>query len=290
MCFSTLLDFAFLMTKKGELAKKELIEWEGRPESFAMAYPYIVAFEAGLIEIRHIETGALEQLILGNNIKRLYSTVDFQGNAVIQLLMSDPNNPDVRQIVKLQQCTPGMKNGNGYLDPKDGTNKNGNMVSGAYGQRPKSQIYQPSATATIPTTTPSHLMSSALQPVLSINGSGPAVLASHAHPLHFDARQQQPQHEQQQWQQQPQQQQQLQPIYPGLSSPPPPPIPQRPSPRLSHQQIYPAYPVHPYSPSRQAYPQVQVPLAGSDDTSDQQHQQNQFQGHHTTTWSSGGYP
>ncbi|KAG0047494.1 RHO1 GDP-GTP exchange protein 2 [Gryganskiella cystojenkinii] len=277
MCYT---DFAFLMTKKGELAKKELIEWEGRPESFALAYPYIIAIEAGLIEIRHIETGALEQLILGNNIRRLYSTVDHNGNAVIQLLMSDPNNAEVRQIVKLRQCHPGAKSDNGYLNPKDSLNsRNGKVTPVACDQRPKSQIYQQSSAVS---TSSSHLMSSALQPVLSTNGSGPAVLASHAHPSQYD--QHQPSQYHQQWQQQ-------QPVFQGLSSAPPPPIPQRPSPRLTHQQIYPAYPVHPYAPSKQAYPQVQIPLEGDENGNHQQYQQQQqFQGQHATSWSSGGYP
>ncbi|KAF9273584.1 RHO1 GDP-GTP exchange protein 2 [Mortierella alpina] len=82
MCYS---DFAFTMTNKGTLAKKELIEWEGRPESFAMAYPYIIAFESGLIEVRHIETGALEQLILGNDIRLLHSEGDQYSNAMMQV-------------------------------------------------------------------------------------------------------------------------------------------------------------------------------------------------------------
>jgi len=73
------------MTNKGTLAKKELIEWEGRPESFAMAYPYIVAFESELIEIRHIETGALEQLILGNDIRLLHSQGEQYSNAMMQV-------------------------------------------------------------------------------------------------------------------------------------------------------------------------------------------------------------
>jgi hypothetical protein len=75
------------MTNTGKLAKNELIEFEGRAESFAMVHPYIVAFESEFIEIRHIETGALEQLILGNDIRLLYSDVDSRGNAVIHIAM-----------------------------------------------------------------------------------------------------------------------------------------------------------------------------------------------------------
>ncbi|KAG0367023.1 hypothetical protein BGZ54_004537 [Gamsiella multidivaricata] len=101
MCYS---DFAFTMTKNGNLAKTELIEFEGRAESFAMVYPYIIAFESELIEIRHIDTGALEQLVLGNNIRMLYSDVDLKGNAVIHVHMSDPGKGDSRRVVKLDNA------------------------------------------------------------------------------------------------------------------------------------------------------------------------------------------
>ncbi|KAF9570825.1 RHO1 GDP-GTP exchange protein 2 [Mortierella alpina] len=250
MCYS---DFAFIMTKKGALAKKDLIEWEGRPESFAVAYPYVVAFEAGLIEIRHIVTGALEQIILGNNIRRLYSNVDLNGNAVIQLVMSDPSNGESRQVVKLVKAPPPEKTA---LEPA----------------QPKNQQH--------PSPSPSHLMAPVLQPVLSINGSGPAVLASHTHPggesIH---RQQQQFHSH------------------GVA---PPPIPQRPSQRLS-QHIVASYPIHPYSPSTQAYPQVSVPhdfydvnVQPNGQQHQHHHQQQQQQQHqgggHAISWSSGGYP
>ncbi|KAK5816813.1 hypothetical protein F5H01DRAFT_187035 [Linnemannia elongata] len=101
MCYT---DFAFTMTKAGGLAPKAFIEWEGRPDSFALVHPYIIAVENDLIEIRHVETGALEQLIFGDNIRLLYSDVDLMGKNVIHLLMSDPKKPDLRQIVKLSKA------------------------------------------------------------------------------------------------------------------------------------------------------------------------------------------
>ncbi|KAG0272112.1 hypothetical protein BGZ95_012155 [Linnemannia exigua] len=106
MCYT---DFAFTMTRSGALAPKAFIEWEGRPDSFAMVHPYIIAVENDLIEIRHVETGALEQLILGDNIRLLYSDVDLMGKNVIQLLMSDSKQPDQRQIVKLSKAPPAPK-------------------------------------------------------------------------------------------------------------------------------------------------------------------------------------
>ncbi|KAF9096466.1 hypothetical protein BGX23_011194 [Mortierella sp. AD031] len=106
MCYT---DFAFTMTKAGGLSQKAFIEWEGRPESFALVHPYIIAVENDLIEIRHIETGALEQLIQGDNIRLLYSDVDLLGKNVIHMLMSESKKGDTRQIVKLSKTPPAPK-------------------------------------------------------------------------------------------------------------------------------------------------------------------------------------
>ncbi|CAG8796492.1 8236_t:CDS:2, partial [Racocetra persica] len=66
--------FAFFITKEGWRSRPDfLITWEGTPTSFAYRYPYIFAFESSFIEIRHIETGLLEQVIEGNNVRNLFS-------------------------------------------------------------------------------------------------------------------------------------------------------------------------------------------------------------------------
>ncbi|KAF9903889.1 RHO1 GDP-GTP exchange protein 2 [Linnemannia zychae] len=319
MCYT---DFAFTMTKKGELAKRELIEWEGRPESFALAPPYIIAFEAGLIEIRHIETGALEQIILGNNIRRLYSNVEIKkepNNAVIQLVMSDPNNPESRQVVKMVRVPHPFKQPieyqpkSPYIHPRQQQYYQENTMSEVpYNIRLAHQQQQHSSP------TPSHLMSPALQPVLSTNGSGPAVLATHTH-HHVQQQQQYHQHTTHQ---------QQTTITAngsnshhghqhtnnnGLSSHPvqhfnphhqyqqqtaaAPPIPTRPSPRLSQlqQPVHASYPMHPYEPPTQPYPMVMVDRKESNGGSAGDHQQQQQQqqgggGGHAISWSSGGYP
>ncbi|KAG5439006.1 hypothetical protein PCANB_002336 [Pneumocystis canis] len=49
-----------------------MIIWEGLPNSFALFYPYLLAFEDSFIEIRHVETTALVQVILGHNIRKLH--------------------------------------------------------------------------------------------------------------------------------------------------------------------------------------------------------------------------
>ncbi|SCV68066.1 BQ2448_187 [Microbotryum intermedium] len=67
-------EFAFYVNKNGWRAKSNwIIQWEGFPTHFAMHYPYVLAFEPTFIEVRHVESGALMQIIPGNNIRCLYA-------------------------------------------------------------------------------------------------------------------------------------------------------------------------------------------------------------------------
>jgi RHO1 GDP-GTP exchange protein 1/2 len=45
--------------------------WAGDPSRFSLIYPYIVAFDSSFIEIREVESGNLQQIIYGSNIKLL---------------------------------------------------------------------------------------------------------------------------------------------------------------------------------------------------------------------------
>ncbi|KAJ7825350.1 CNH domain-containing protein [Mycena olivaceomarginata] len=48
------------------------IEWEGNAEKVTLHQPYILLFDSRFIEIRHIETGRLVQIIPGNDIRCLW--------------------------------------------------------------------------------------------------------------------------------------------------------------------------------------------------------------------------
>ncbi|CAG8462623.1 2782_t:CDS:10 [Funneliformis mosseae] len=75
-------EFAFYVNKVGWRSRPDwLITWEGSPTSFALRYPYVLAFEPSFIEIRHVETGLLEQIIEGHNMRCLYS--DSRGNILV---------------------------------------------------------------------------------------------------------------------------------------------------------------------------------------------------------------
>jgi hypothetical protein len=67
-----------------------MVYWEGAPTGFgrylrarlpvmdtyhnpALHYPYVLAFESTFVEIRHVETGSMAQIIQGNNLRLLFA-------------------------------------------------------------------------------------------------------------------------------------------------------------------------------------------------------------------------
>jgi len=81
-------EFAFYVNKNGWRARgKWAIVWEGMPTAFgesdglfpahilitAMQYPYVIAFEPTFVEIHHVESGHLVQIIPGTNISCLFA-------------------------------------------------------------------------------------------------------------------------------------------------------------------------------------------------------------------------
>ncbi|KAI9033768.1 CNH domain-containing protein [Phycomyces nitens] len=64
--------YGFYIDAKGNRTRRDfIIEWEGHPQSFAFSYPHVIAFDPSFIEIRNVETGELEQVIKGDNIRCL---------------------------------------------------------------------------------------------------------------------------------------------------------------------------------------------------------------------------
>ncbi|KII85858.1 hypothetical protein PLICRDRAFT_56335 [Plicaturopsis crispa FD-325 SS-3] len=67
-------DFAFYVNKSGWRSRKDfMVHWEGSPTGFALHYPYVLAFESTFVEIRHVETGFMSQVIQGNNLRLLFA-------------------------------------------------------------------------------------------------------------------------------------------------------------------------------------------------------------------------
>jgi len=63
------------------------IEWEGTAERVAWHPPYILLFDSRFIEIRHVETGRLVQIISGNDVR---CTWDGRGTSHSQAVSEGP--------------------------------------------------------------------------------------------------------------------------------------------------------------------------------------------------------
>ncbi|TQN70379.1 Rho1 guanine nucleotide exchange factor 1 [Colletotrichum shisoi] len=67
-------EFSFFVNRNGWRARPEWrIDWEGTPQSFALSYPWILAFEQNFIELRNIENGAVH-IVPHKNIRMLHSS------------------------------------------------------------------------------------------------------------------------------------------------------------------------------------------------------------------------
>ncbi|KAI9795210.1 MAG: RHO1 GDP-GTP exchange protein 2 [Piccolia ochrophora] len=68
-------DYSFFVNRNGWRARPDWkITWEGHPQSFALSYPYILAFEPAFIEVRNVETSALVHIVTATNIRMLHSS------------------------------------------------------------------------------------------------------------------------------------------------------------------------------------------------------------------------
>ncbi|WZH49184.1 CNH domain-containing protein [Fusarium acuminatum] len=67
-------EFSFFVNRNGWRARPEWrIDWEGTPQSFALSYPWILAFEPNFIELRNMESGAVH-IVPRKNIRMLHSS------------------------------------------------------------------------------------------------------------------------------------------------------------------------------------------------------------------------
>ena len=67
------IEFGLYVDKHGEPSRAlSTIEWEGTAEQVALHPPYVLLFDSRFIEVRHISTGRLAQIIPGNEIHCLW--------------------------------------------------------------------------------------------------------------------------------------------------------------------------------------------------------------------------
>ncbi|SAM03842.1 hypothetical protein [Absidia glauca] len=96
-------EYAFYVNAKGNRTRKDfLIEWEGCSESYALAWPYVIAFDSSFIEVRHAMTGHLEQVIRGEHIRCLQHRI----GDTIYGVMTDPSQPTGEYLFKLALLPP----------------------------------------------------------------------------------------------------------------------------------------------------------------------------------------
>jgi len=75
-------DFGLYINKHGDPSRSTgTIEWEGTADHVALHHPYILLFDSRFIEIRHVETGRLAQIILGPEMRCLWDGRGLNANA-----------------------------------------------------------------------------------------------------------------------------------------------------------------------------------------------------------------
>src|SRR5258708_37068695 len=67
-CLSVITEFGMYVDRHGDPSRAVItVEWEGTAEKVAYHPPYVLLFDPRFIEIRHVETGRLAQIIPGND-------------------------------------------------------------------------------------------------------------------------------------------------------------------------------------------------------------------------------
>ncbi|KAI8973328.1 CNH domain-containing protein [Mycotypha africana] len=104
LCYNA---FCFMVDIHGNYVKNApLIEWEGEPQSVAFQYPFVIGFDARFIEVRHIETGELIQVLAGTHMRCLQFIHNQQPQQqylppIIHGCMAHPFKPDYQYIFQL---------------------------------------------------------------------------------------------------------------------------------------------------------------------------------------------
>ncbi|SAM07200.1 hypothetical protein [Absidia glauca] len=94
LCYDS---FFFLVNYKGAYDRScyEKVEWISSPQSVAFYHPYIIAFDPQMIEIRHVETGKLVQVLAGNDLQCLSTSPSLQG------VMTHPYDANYQYVFEL---------------------------------------------------------------------------------------------------------------------------------------------------------------------------------------------
>ncbi|KAJ2807590.1 RHO1 GDP-GTP exchange protein 2 [Coemansia helicoidea] len=90
--------FAFYVNRNGQRARSNwMIHWVGSPTSFKFEYPYIMAFDSQFVEIYHVETGSVVQVIITGNCASLSPN---KMDVNLCVTSHSPNHP--QEVLRIQ--------------------------------------------------------------------------------------------------------------------------------------------------------------------------------------------
>jgi len=106
-------EFGLYVDKHGDPSRHTAtVEWEGTAERVAWHPPYVLLFDNTFIEIRHVETGRLVQIISGNDIRCIW---DGRGTNQSQAIFEGSLNkvvsqePRVHGVMNVDVPQPGRR-------------------------------------------------------------------------------------------------------------------------------------------------------------------------------------
>lgn len=91
-------EFAFYVNRNGQRARSNwIIRWVGTPSAFKFEYPYVLAFDSQFIEVYHVETAAIVQVIITGNCASLSPT-----SSPVNLCVTSPSASQSQDILRIQ--------------------------------------------------------------------------------------------------------------------------------------------------------------------------------------------
>ncbi|KAL0068394.1 Rho guanine nucleotide exchange factor [Marasmius tenuissimus] len=138
-------EFGLYVNKRGEPSRSNgLIEWEGNAERVALHSPYILLFDIRFIEIRHVQTGRLAQIINGNDVHCLW---DGRGTKVAATINSVPGQDDDERMVQEPRVHGVMNVNDTHMGYSNGRNNSRAIAQHVFELIPTIPLYLPGSLA-----------------------------------------------------------------------------------------------------------------------------------------------
>lgn len=106
-------EFGLYVDKHGDPSRAfDTIEWEGNADRVALHAPYILLFDSRFIEIRHLETGRLAQIIPGSDVRCIWDGRGTTSNVAVTpgiLENEDSMIQDAQVHVVMNATEPGSR-------------------------------------------------------------------------------------------------------------------------------------------------------------------------------------